>query len=173
MCVADCETAPRARLARPSDFWLMAKLSLHEVRRIVLPLETAVDAVLELDREKGGWLSRGDLLGARLQPEPNPGLMIEVRPPGGGEVEQRHCSLTVIAAAFINYCVRSRIPVPRQANKRIAVVPEGFAVTIEGTFEVPRRHAALPSATYGAVAPQDAPAHNAGAESEAEPPRAG
>ncbi len=39
----------------------MAKLLIYESRRLVLPLETAVDAVLELDRERGGRLTLASL----------------------------------------------------------------------------------------------------------------
>ncbi len=127
----------------------MAKVPIHEVRRIVLPVETAVDAVLELDREHGGRLSLATLISARIESEPEPGLSIQLRRPGSLTIETRRFSLSAIAAAFINYCWKSRIPLPRHGTKRIDIVPEGFvpegfAITIEGSVEVVRRHGALP-----------------------------
>jgi hypothetical protein len=119
----------------------MAKIQIHEVRRIIFPLEMAVDAVLEFDREQGGQLAWGTLVNARIESDPEPGLRIEVRPEDASAPRERQYSLSAIAAAFIHYCRKVRIPIPRQATKRIAIVPEGLALTIEVTVEVARRHA--------------------------------
>jgi len=144
----------------------MAKVPIHEVRRIVLPVETAVDAVLELDREHGGRLSLATLISARIESVPEPGLSVELRRPGSLTTETRRFSLSAIAAAFINYCWKSRIPLPRHGTKRIDIVPagfvpEGFAITIEGTVEVVRRHGALPR-TAGMAAAESADVEGSG-----------
>lgn len=122
----------------------MAKLPVHELRKLVLPIETAVDAVLELDSEQGGGLAFGTLLAAQVESEPEPGLVIMVRPRGSEATERRKFTLPVLAAAFIRYCWKCRIPLPRHGTKRIEIAPEGFAFTIEGTTEVVRRHSPLP-----------------------------
>jgi hypothetical protein len=122
----------------------MAKVSIHEVRRLVLPLETVVDAVQQLDRDRAGALSVGTIIEAQVESEPEPGLVLWVRSPGSGAVESRKLALPMIAAAIINYCWQSRIPLPRQGTKTLEIVPEGFAFTIETTLQVPRRHDALP-----------------------------
>lgn len=122
----------------------MAKVSIHEVRRLVLPLETVVDAVQQLDRDRAGALSVGTIIEAQMESEPEPGLVLWVRSPGSGAVESRKLALPMIAAAIINYCWQSRIPLPRQGTKTLEIVPEGFAFTIETTLQVPRRHDALP-----------------------------
>lgn len=122
----------------------MAKVSIHEVRRLVLPLETVIDAVQQLDRDRAGALSVGTIIEAQVESEPEPGLVLWVRSPGSGAVESRKLALPMIAAAIINYCWQSRIPLPRQGTKTLEIVPEGFAFTIETTLQVPRRHDALP-----------------------------
>jgi hypothetical protein len=124
----------------------MAKLPIHETRRLVLPLETAVDAVLELDREYGGTLAHGTIVKAYVESDAAPGLMLEVRTAADLGVERRRFTLPAIAAAFINYCWKARIPIPRSGTKRIEVVPEGFAITIECHTEVVRRHGEVPKA---------------------------
>lgn len=129
----------------------MAKVPIHEVRRIVLPVQTAVDAVLELDREHGGRLAQARILSARIETDPEPALKIELRRARASASEERRFGLAAIAAAFINYCWKSRIPLPRHGTKRIEIVPEGvvpagFAITIEGTVEVLRRHGAIDAA---------------------------
>lgn len=117
---------------------------MHEVRRLVLPLETVIDAVQQLDRDRAGALSVGTIIEAQVESEPEPGLVLWVRSPGSGAVESRKLALPMIAAAIINYCWQSRIPLPRQGTKTLEIVPEGFAFTIETTLQVPRRHDALP-----------------------------
>ncbi len=45
----------------------MAKVRLQEFRQLLLPIETVVDAVLELDRSHGGTLAIGKLMEARVE----------------------------------------------------------------------------------------------------------
>lgn len=78
----------------------MAKLLIYESRRLVLPLETVVDAVLELDRERGGRLTLASLVDACIETGQSPGLLLAA----------------------------------------LEIVPEGFALMLEGTIELPRRH---------------------------------
>jgi hypothetical protein len=122
----------------------MAKIQVHELRKLILPVETALDAVLELDCEQGGTLAFGAIVSAQIAPEPEPGLLVVVRRRGTDATESRKFELPIMAAAFIRYCWKCRIPLPRHGSKTIEVAPEGFVFTIEGTVEVVRRHGALP-----------------------------
>lgn len=135
----------------------MAKVQVHEVRRLMLPVETAVDAALELDCEQGGLLAFGAIIEAHIESDPEPGLVVVVRRRGTESTERRKFEFPILAAAFIRYCWKCRIPLPRQGSKRIEIGPEGFIFTIEGTVEVVRRHGALPQrASVPAVAAPDA-----------------
>jgi len=127
----------------------MAKVPVHELRKLILPLETAVDAVLELDIEQGGSLSFGVIVEAQIDSEPEPGLTLAVQRRGSESVERRKFTLPVLAAAFIRYCWKCRIPLPRHGSKRIEIAPEGFVFTIEGSVEVIRRHGPLPQGQGG------------------------
>ncbi len=131
----------------------MAKLPVHELRRLVLPIETAVDAALELDTEQGGSLSRGVLVGAQIESAEEPGLVIMVRREGSEATERRKFALPFLAAAFIHYCWKCRIPLPRSGKKRIEIAEGKFVFTIEGTTDVVRRHAALPPRACDAASP--------------------
>jgi len=124
----------------------MAKVPVHEFRRLTLPLETAVDAVLELDREHGGALARGTISEARIETGPEGGLVLGVRYSNSIDLERRRYALPAVAAAIIHYCWRTRIPLPRHGTKSIEVSPEGFTITIQGTVEILRRHGPIPSA---------------------------
>jgi hypothetical protein len=119
------------------------KLLVHESRRLLLPLATAVDAVLELDREHGGTLGLGKITAVSVQADADAVLVLSVERAGSLAV-QRAFTKAALAAAFIHYCWKSRIPLPRHGTKRIEVVPEGFAIIIEGTVHLTRRHGPLP-----------------------------
>lgn len=116
----------------------MRTLSIHETRRLTLPIETAVEAVLQLDRDSGGMLWQGTVLDASVTAEPTPGLCLVVRTRKADAIEQRTYTLAAIAAATINYCRLARIPLPRGGKKTLMVVPEGFAFCVETTVNMPR-----------------------------------
>jgi hypothetical protein len=122
----------------------MAKVPVHEVRRILLPIETVVDAVLQLDRDGGGRLFQGTLVEVVLEPPPEPGLALAAKLPGAFTAQHRKFPLPAIAAAIINWCRQARIPLPRHGKKTLEIVPEGFAFTVETMAEVPRWHQAVP-----------------------------
>jgi hypothetical protein len=121
----------------------MATLLIRESRRIVLPLEAAVDAVLQLDWEHGGWLAEAALTEARVEGGENPCLVLRLQKPDSLQPETRTYSLPAVAAAIVHLCVKARIPLPRW-QKRIAVVPEGFELILEGSVEISRHYGPLP-----------------------------
>ena len=128
----------------------MAKVPVHEYRKLTLPLETAVDAVLELDREHGGSLARGTLAEARIEPGAEGALVLAVRYANTVELERRRYPPAAVAAAIIHYCWRTRIPLPRHGTKSIEVTAEGFTITIQGTTEVLRLHGPIPQSAANA-----------------------
>lgn len=145
----------------------MATLLINESRRIVLPLEAAVDAVLQLDWEHGGWLAEAPLKEARIETGAEPGLVLCVQRPEAIEPETRKYSLPAVAAAIVHLCVKARIPLPRW-QKRIAIVPEGFELVLEGTVEISRYYGPLPETRAAVAASQPAePARAPAGASEA------
>jgi hypothetical protein len=138
------------------------KLLIFETRRLVLPLETVVDAILELDRERGGRLSLSSITDARIEAGENPALVLETLHPDALSPERRRYSLPAIAAAVIHYCWKTRIPLPRNWTKSIEIVPEGFALSLQGTVEIQRRHGA-----FSTNAPADTSASGDEAEAQA------
>jgi hypothetical protein len=116
------------------------KVLIYETRRLTLPLETVVDAVLELDRERGGRLAMASITDARIEEGENPGLILEVLQPDALSPDARRYPLAAIAAAVIHYCWKTRVPLPRNWSKSIEIVPEGFALALQGTTEIQRRH---------------------------------
>jgi hypothetical protein len=132
----------------------MAKVRIQEIRKLMFPIETVVDAVLELDRSHGGKLAIGKLMEARVETGAEPGLTLVVTQGTGSAAAtaQKHYTLAAIAAALIYYCSRARIPLPRQATKSMEVVPEGFQLTIQVATEVLRLHGEVPQVSQLEVA---------------------
>ena len=120
----------------------MTTLTIEEVRRMVLPIETVVEAVLQFDRDSAGTLWQGTILDASIESQPVPGLLLTVRLRGSESVE-RTFGLPAIAAAIINYCRQARIPLPRNGKKTLELVPEGIAFCVQTTINMPRLHSGV------------------------------
>jgi len=136
------------------------KVLIYETRRLILPLETVVDAVLGLDRERGGRLWTATITDARIETGENPGLVLEARQAEALQSERRVYPLAAIAAAMIHYCWMNKVPLPRNSTKSIDIVPEGFALSLQGIVEIQRRHdgfstSAQSGAAQAATAPPD------------------
>ena len=95
---------------------------------------------------------------ARIEEGENPGLILEVLQPDAISPDARRYPLAAIAAAVIHYCWKTRVPLPRNWSKTIEIVPEGFALALQGTTEIQRRHGGFATG---------APPETAAAEGEA------
>jgi hypothetical protein len=147
----------------------MAKVRVQEVRKLTLPIETVVDAVLELDRSHGGTLAIGKLMEARIETGTAPGLTLVVMQGSGSAAAavQKHYTLPAVAAAAIHYCFRARIPLPRQATKSIEIVGDGFQLTIQTVTECLRLHGELPQVSQVQVGSRAAEAEPIAATGDA------
>jgi hypothetical protein len=128
----------------------MTTLIMHETRRMLIPLELAVDAVLQLDWDNGGWLAEARLTEVRVDTGEQPALVLSVQRDDATRPEIRSYTLPAIAAAIIHLCRKSKIPLPRDWEKRIEIVPEGFEFKLEGAVKVPRRYGGLPDKSAAA-----------------------
>ena len=119
----------------------MTNLLMHDSRRLVLPLDTTVDALIEFDRAHKRWPERVTLDSARLGPS---GVVVSVRQAGQEGAIERTYSLAIVAAAIIHYCAKMRVPVPKNASKSVSVTQDGITMVLEGTLFLQRQHDALP-----------------------------
>jgi hypothetical protein len=128
----------------------MAKVRIQEVRKLLLPVETVVDAILELDRSHGGALANATLTEVRIETGADPALTLLIAQGSGNAATtlEKRFTLAAVAAAAIHYCFRARIPLPRQATKSIEVTPEGFQLTIQTVTEVLRLHREVPKVSH-------------------------
>lgn len=113
-------------------------MTIKESRQLVLPLQTVLDAVVQFDRRAHGTLSRGDVVQAEFVPGStlDAGLDVAVLTPDDRVIEWRHFSIVELAAAIINFCRSTRIPLPYAGNKSLTITEQGAAFTIETTVDV-------------------------------------
>jgi len=136
----------------------MASLTISEARRLVVPLETAVDAVLQLDWEHGGRLADSTLTEVRVEAGDSPGLLLYVQRSDAVTPEMRRFSLPAVAAAIISLCRKNKIPLPHSWPKKLEIVPEGFVLLVEGSVQLHRIHGPLPTARPPAKPVEETPA---------------
>ena len=120
----------------------MAPLTIQESRKLVMPLDTVIEALLHFDGKSHGPLSRGDVLQAELvRGVQNDGIDIAVRTGAQHIVEWHRFNFATIAAAIISYCRSRRIPLPYSGVKSLELTREGVTFHIENTVSIARRPA--------------------------------
>lgn len=131
----------------------MANTLIHENRRLQFPLDTLVDALIELENKQGHWPPKATVVGASIDNSggDNAGVVLSIHRPEGGEVIERRYSLAMIAAAIVNYCLTVRVPIPRNSTKSIQVLADGVALVLENTVMVQTRHEELSTLPAGSV----------------------
>ena len=164
----------------------MANTLIHENRRLQFPLDTLVDALIELENKQGHWPAKATVVGASVDNSggDNDGVILSIDQADGGKVIERRYSLPMIAAAIVNYCLTVRVPIPRNSTKRIQLLADSVALVLENTVTVQSRHEDLSTLPAGSVraasgpetantpAPEAAPSNGTLPPAEATPPPA-
>ena len=119
----------------------MSSVTIKESRRLLLPLETVLEALVHFDRRSNGPLSRGDVLQADFVKDQLNGDAIEVavRMPGGRDIEWQPFNFVAIAAAIISFCRAKRIPLPMSGVKSIELTRDGVSFSIENQVSIAQR----------------------------------
>ena len=119
----------------------MSDVTIKETRRLILPLETVLEALVHFDRRSNGPLSRGDVMQADFVTDPlnRDAIEVAVRMPGTHDIEWCRFDFTNIAAAIISYCRAKKIPLPLSGVKSIAVTKEGISFSIENQVNIAQR----------------------------------
>ncbi len=133
----------------------MTNTLIHENRRLQFPLDTLVDALIELESKQGHWPATATVVGASIDNSggDNDGIILSIHRPEGGEVTERRYSLPMLAAAIVNYCVTVRVPIPRNSTKSIQLLADSVALVLENTVTVQSRHEDLSTLPAGSVRP--------------------
>ena len=119
----------------------MSAVTIKESRRLLLPLETVLEALVHFDRRSNGPLSRGNVMQADFVTDPanRDAIEVAVRMAGTNDIEWRRFDLTSIAAAIISYCRAQRIPLPLSGVKSIALTKDGISFSIENQVNIAQR----------------------------------
>ena len=119
----------------------MAALTIKESRKLVLPLDTVLEALLHFDGKSHGPLSRGDVLQAEMVKDDvqGDGIDVAVRTGVNHIVDWHHFNFSSIAAAIISYCRSKRIPLPYSGVKSLELTRDGIAFHIENTVSISRK----------------------------------
>ena len=133
----------------------MANTLIHENRRLQFPLDTLVDALIELEDKQGHWPAKATVVGASIDNsgDSEAGVVLSVHRQDSGEVTERRYSLPMLAAAIVNYCLTMRVPIPRNSTKSIQVLADGVALVLENTVMLQSRHEELSTLAAGSVRP--------------------
>jgi hypothetical protein len=133
---------------------------IHESRRLQFPLDTLVDALIELENKQGQWPPKATVVGASIDNSGTneAGVVLSVHRAEGGEVIERRYSLSKLAAAMVNYCLTMRVPIPRNSTKSIQFLDDGVALLLENTVILQTRHETLSTLPAGSVRPPAPPA---------------
>jgi hypothetical protein len=133
----------------------VANTLIHETRRLQFPLDTLVDALIELEDKQGHWASKATVVGASIDNSEGGEacVVLSVHRSDGGQVSERRYSLPVVAAAIVNYCLTMRVPIPRNSTKSIQVLADGVALVLENTVMLQSRHEELSTLPAGSVQP--------------------
>lgn len=118
----------------------MSALTIRESRRLQLPLDTVLEALVHFDRRSHGPLSRGEVLQADFVSDKSSSDAIEVavRMPGNA-IEWQRFNYDAVAAAIISYCRAKRIPLPLSGVKSIELTQEGVTFSIENRVSIAPR----------------------------------
>lgn len=119
----------------------MASLTIKESRKLVLPLDTVLEALLHFDGKSHGPLSRGDVLQAEMVKDDvhGDGIDVAVRTGVNHIVDWHRFNFSSIAAAIISYCRSKRIPLPYSGVKSLELSREGITFNIENTVNISRK----------------------------------
>ena len=133
----------------------MPNTLIYETRRLQFPLDTLVDALIELEVKQGHWPTKATAVGAAIDNlgGGNAFVVLSIHRPQGDEISERRYSSPMIAAAIVNYCVAMRVPIPRNSSKSLQALPDGVALVLENTVILNSRHEELSMLPAGSVPP--------------------
>lgn len=156
----------------------MGNVLIHESRRIVLPFDTLVEALIELEVKHGRWPANATVTAVTVENGTQDegqnaarSIVLSIRPPRETATVERIYTLPLIGAAIVNYCLTMRVPMPRSSTKTIQILPEGVALLLENTLMLQRRHPEPPPVKINpapAAAPIDTDQEGAPSEVAAE-----
>lgn len=123
-----------------------------EIRQIIFNNDELLDAIRQYNAQSKVKLPQGSFNLCQPVEDGEVGALVEIDDAMSGKTERMILKGSYVAAALVNACLRSRIPLPRNAKKSLRVVKDGMAL-----------HLKLRSSNFGAVQNEPQGMRSAGA----------
>lgn len=101
-----------------------------EVRRVVFTRDELLESLREQRGDTQGMLPPGQLTGVRFADDSHNLLTLSIIEPDREKAAEAVLSAASVAAALIRYCMRLRIPLPRDAQKSIALSGDNIVLDL-------------------------------------------
>ena len=108
----------------------MSALPLTEIRQLVFPRATLLDAILHADRVNKGWLHRAAIHGVEITGGAMPLVTVTAERDGAKSLTKVTFKPAEIAATIIRYCKAIKVPLPRNAQKQLEVQGDSICLKI-------------------------------------------
>ena len=92
-----------------------------EFRQILFSNRELIDAIYDYDRAAQTKLLQGDILSCTPVEEDKVALRLQMMDQASGEAQVASLSSELVAAVLLRYCIKHRIPIPKNGVKSIQV----------------------------------------------------
>jgi hypothetical protein len=122
-----------------------------EYRQILFSNRELIDALYEYDRAAQTKLLQGDILSCTPVGEDKVAVRLQLMNLASGEDQVASLSSELVAAVLLRYCIKHRIPIPKNATKSIQIHDDQISL------DVRIKGRAMPAAPMAAAAVDAAP----------------
>lgn len=105
--------------------------ALSETRYITFPKDALIAAVKFLATAGNQPLPHGKLESCEVRSDPDIAVVIGIRDETTGELNQREFTAERLGAAMIAYCRQVGVPLPRTAEKSLAVAGDNLMLCVQ------------------------------------------
>jgi hypothetical protein len=104
--------------------------ALSETRNIAFPKGALIAAIKFLTAAANQPLPHGQLENCEVRSEPDIAVILDIRDEMTGTVNRREFTAERLGAAMIAYCRQVGVPLPRSAEKSLAVSGDNLVLTV-------------------------------------------
>jgi hypothetical protein len=116
-----------------------------EYRQILFSNRELIDALYEYDRAAKTKLLKGDILSCTPVGDDKEAVRLQLMDSVSGEAQVASLSSELVAAVLLRYCIKHRIPIPKNAAKSIQIHDDQVSLDVRITGR------AMPSASMAAA----------------------
>ena len=101
-----------------------------EYRQILFSNRELIDALYEYDRAARTKLLQGDILSCTPVGEDKEAVRLQLMDSVSGEAQVASLSSELVAAVLLRYCIKHRIPIPKNAAKSIQIHDDQISLDV-------------------------------------------